>query len=245
MAFELPDLTYAYDALAPTIDTETMHVHHDLHHATYVKNANAAVEGHAELADRSAEDLLRSLDTVPAEVRTAVRNNVGGHVNHSLFWTCMGPAGGGGPTGELAEAIDSVFGSFESFKTTFNDGGATRFGSGWVWLVLNREGRLEVTSTPNQDTPISRRRRDAAGQRRVGARLLPHLPQPPAGVPGRMVERRRLGRRRPAVPRAPSADGDRRRVWRVGGSCRRTAHDPHSADAPLRSWAPVRRHPPP
>ena len=155
MAFELPDLTYAYDALAPTIDTETMHVHHDLHHATYVKNANAAVEGHAELAGRSAEDLLRSLDTVPAEVRNAVRNNVGGHVNHSLFWTCMGPAGGGGPTGELAEAVDSVFGSFESFKTTFNDGGATRFGSGWVWLVLNREGRLEVTSTPNQDTPLS------------------------------------------------------------------------------------------
>jgi Fe-Mn family superoxide dismutase len=132
-----------------------MHVHHDLHHATYVKNADAAVEGRAELAGRSAEDLLRSLDTVPAEVRTAVRNNVGGHVNHSLFWTCMGPAGGGGPTGEVAEAIDSVFGSFESFKTTFNNGGATRFGSGWVWLVLNREGRLEVTSTPNQDTPIS------------------------------------------------------------------------------------------
>ena len=155
MAFELPPLPYAYDALAPTIDAETMHVHHDLHHATYVKNANAAVEGHAELAGRSAEDLLRSLDTVPAEVRNAVRNNVGGHVNHSLFWTCMGPAGGGGPTGELAEAIDSVFGSFESFKTTFNDGGATRFGSGWVWLVLNREGRLEVTSTPNQDTPLS------------------------------------------------------------------------------------------
>jgi len=155
MAFELPDLTYAYDALAPTIDVETMHVHHDLHHATYVKNANAALEGHPELAGRSAEDLLRSLDTVPAEIRTAVRNNVGGHVNHSLFWTCMGPAGGGGPAGELAEAIDSVFGSFESFKTTFNDGGATRFGSGWVWLGLNREGRLEVTSTPNQDTPLS------------------------------------------------------------------------------------------
>jgi len=155
MAFELPSLPYAYDALAPTIDVETMHVHHDLHHATYVKNADAAVEGRAELAGRSAEDLLRSLDTVPAEVRTAVRNNVGGHVNHSLFWTCMGPAGGGGPTGEGAEAIDSVFGSFESFKTTFNNGGATRFGSGWVWLVLNREGRLEVTSTPNQDTPIS------------------------------------------------------------------------------------------
>jgi superoxide dismutase, Fe-Mn family len=155
MAFELPPLPYAYDALAPTIDVETMHVHHDLHHATYVKNADAAVEGRAELAGRSAEDLLRSLDTVPAEVRTAVRNNVGGHVNHSLFWTCMGPAGGGGPTGEVAEAIDSVFGSFESFKTTFNNGGATRFGSGWVWLVLNREGRLEVTSTPNQDTPIS------------------------------------------------------------------------------------------
>jgi len=155
MAFELPPLPYAYDALAPTIDVETMHVHHDLHHATYVKNADAAVEGRAELAGRSAEDLLRSLDTVPAEVRTAVRNNVGGHVNHSLFWTCMGPAGGGGPTGELAEAIDSVFGSFESFKTAFNNGGATRFGSGWVWLVLNREGRLEVTSTPNQDTPLS------------------------------------------------------------------------------------------
>jgi Fe-Mn family superoxide dismutase len=155
MAFELPPLPYAYDALAPTIDVETMHIHHDLHHATYVNNANAAVEGRADLADRSGEDLLRSLDTVPDEVRTAVRNNVGGHVNHSLFWTCMGPGGGGAPTGEVAEAIDSVFGSFESFKTTFNNGGATRFGSGWVWLVLNREGRLEVMSTPNQDTPLS------------------------------------------------------------------------------------------
>ena len=214
MAFELPPLPYAYDALTPTIDVETMHVHHDLHHATYVKNANAALEGHGELAGRSGEDLLRSLDTVPAEIRVAVRNNVGGHVNHSFFWTCMGPGGGGGPTGELAEAIDSVFGSFESFKTTFNNGGATRFGSGCVWLVLNREGRLEVTSTPNQDTPVVGRRRAAARQRRVGARLLPHLPQPPAGVPGRVVERRRLGRRRPAVRsgEAVGSAGRRRRV---------------------------------
>jgi Fe-Mn family superoxide dismutase len=154
MAFELPPLPYAYDALAPTIDAETMHVHHDLHHATYVKNANAAVEGHPDLAARSAEDLLRTLDTVPAEAREAVRNNVGGHVNHSLFWQFMGP-GGGAPAGALSEAIDSVFGSLESFKTAFNDGGAKRFGSGWVWLVLNREGRLEVTSTPNQDSPLS------------------------------------------------------------------------------------------
>jgi superoxide dismutase, Fe-Mn family len=155
MAFELPPLPYAYDALAPTIDAETMQVHHDLHHATYVKNANASVEGHADLADRSAEDLLRSLETVPAEARLAVRNNVGGHLNHSLFWQFMGPGGGGAPEGGLAEAIESVFGSFESFKTTFNDGGAKRFGSGWVWLVLNREGRLEVTSTANQDNPVS------------------------------------------------------------------------------------------
>jgi superoxide dismutase, Fe-Mn family len=155
MAFELAPLPYAYDALAPTIDAETMHVHHDLHHATYVKNANAAVEGHADLANRTAEDLLRSLDTIPADARTAVRNNVGGHLNHALFWQFMGPGGGGSPVGELAEAIDSVFGSFDSFKTTFNDGGTKRFGSGWVWLVLNREGRLEVTSTANQDSPLS------------------------------------------------------------------------------------------
>jgi Fe-Mn family superoxide dismutase len=155
MAFELPDLPYPHDALAPTIDAETMHLHHDLHHATYVQNANAAVEGIGDLSSRSAEDILRSLDRVPEEARPAVRNNVGGHLNHSLFWEFMGPGGGGRPGGALGEAIDSVFGSFESFTTTFNEGGTKRFGSGWVWLVLNREGRLEVTSTANQDNPIS------------------------------------------------------------------------------------------
>jgi len=154
MALELPPLPYAYDALEAAIDAETMQIHHDLHHNAYVTNANNALKDHPDLAAKSADELIRNLGAVPEAIRTAVRNNAGGHVNHSMFWTLMSPNGGGAPTGALAEAIDSVFGDFDSFKTTFNDGGVKRFGSGWVWLVVSPAGRLEVVSTPNQDNPV-------------------------------------------------------------------------------------------
>lgn len=153
MTMELPPLPYAYDALELAIDAETMRIHHDLHHATYVNNCNEALKGHPELASQAPEELIRHLSKVPESIRTAVRNNVGGHANHSMFWQFMSPNGGGEPTGELGEAISSAFGSVDAFRTLFNDGGAKRFGSGWVWLVLNPAGRLEVISTANQDNP--------------------------------------------------------------------------------------------
>ncbi|MDF0727180.1 superoxide dismutase SodA [Cytobacillus sp. S13-E01] len=153
MAFELPQLPYAYDALEPHIDKETMNIHHTKHHNTYITNVNAALSGNEELLSKSVEDLISNLDAVPEAVRTAVRNNGGGHANHSLFWTLLSPNGGGEPTGELADAINSKFGSFASFKEEFAKAAATRFGSGWAWLVVNN-GELEVTSTPNQDSPL-------------------------------------------------------------------------------------------
>ena len=152
MAFTVRPLPYDYDALASTIDVETMKLHHDKHHQAYVDNANKALEG-TDLADASVEDVLRNLDQLPEDKRTAVRNNAGGHANHSFFWEIMGPQAGGSPSGELASAIDSAFGSFDSFKETFNQNGVTRFGSGWTWLVWNGSG-LEAYSTPNQDSPI-------------------------------------------------------------------------------------------
>jgi Fe-Mn family superoxide dismutase len=151
MAFEVPPLPYGYDALAPTIDEQTMHLHHDKHHQAYVDNANKALDG-TEWADRTVEDVLRSLDALPEDKRGPVRNNAGGHANHSLFWELMGPNGGGGPSGDLAAAIDATFGSFDEFKQVFQSNGATRFGSGWTWLVWNGSG-LEAYSTPNQDSP--------------------------------------------------------------------------------------------
>ncbi|MDX8359578.1 superoxide dismutase SodA [Cytobacillus sp. IB215316] len=153
MAFELPKLPYEYDALAPHIDKETMTIHHTKHHNAYVTNLNAALEGNEELLSKSIEDVMSNLDAVPEAARTAVRNNGGGHANHSLFWTILSPNGGGAPTGELADEINNKFGSFDSFKEAFAKAGATRFGSGWAWLVVNN-GELEVTSTPNQDTPL-------------------------------------------------------------------------------------------
>ncbi|HDX9577597.1 TPA: superoxide dismutase [Mn] [Bacillus pseudomycoides] len=150
---ELPNLPYAYDALEPHFDKETMNIHHTKHHNTYVTNLNAALEGHAELAEKSIEELVANLNEVPEAIRTAVRNNGGGHANHSLFWTILSPNGGGQPVGELASAIEAKFGSFDAFKEEFAKAGATRFGSGWAWLVVNN-GELEVTSTPNQDTPL-------------------------------------------------------------------------------------------
>jgi Fe-Mn family superoxide dismutase len=155
MAHELPSLPYAFNALEPYIDERTMQIHHDLHHGGYVKNLNTALEGHADLQKLSIEDLLKKLNTVPDSIRTAVRNNGGGHFNHTIFWSIMGPNAGGQPGGELANALNSTFGSFDNFKDTFSKAAATRFGSGWVWLVKNGNGSLEVLSTPNQNNPVS------------------------------------------------------------------------------------------
>jgi superoxide dismutase, Fe-Mn family len=154
-AIELPPLPYAYDALEPHIDARTMQFHHDKHHAAYVKNLNAALDKHPELKSRSVEQLLSNLDDIPEDIRTTVRNNGGGHVNHSMFWRIMTPNGGGEPQGPIASAINKNFGSFATFKQQFNEAGASRFGSGWVWLVLNKDDRLEVMTTANQDTPLS------------------------------------------------------------------------------------------
>src|SRR5450432_2562260 len=154
MAFELPPLPYSKDALEPTIDAQTMEIHHDKHHAAYVNNLNKALEGHADLQSKSLEDLLKGLDSLPDGIRNAVRNNAGGHWNHSLFWTQMKKGGGGEPKGDLGSAITSTFGSFEEFKTKFAAAGVGRFGSGWAWLVV-KDGKLAIDSTPNQDTPIS------------------------------------------------------------------------------------------
>jgi superoxide dismutase, Fe-Mn family len=152
MPFELPDLPYPYDALEPHIDAETMQIHHDAHHKAYVDNANAALAG-TEWADRPVEAVLSAgIDVLPEEKQAAVRNNAGGHANHSLFWQIMSPDGGGAPSGELASAIDDVFGSVDELKTALNDGGVKRFGSGWTWLVWDGTG-LAVYSTPNQDSP--------------------------------------------------------------------------------------------
>ena len=151
---ELPNLPYAYDALEPHFDKETMNIHHTKHHNTYITNLNVALEGHAELADKSVEELVANLNEVPEAIRTAVRNNGGGHANHTFFWTILSPNGGGQPVGELATAIEAKFGSFDAFKEEFAKAGATRFGSGWAWLVVNN-GELEVTSTPNQDSPLT------------------------------------------------------------------------------------------
>ena len=153
MAHTLPPLPYPTNALEPHIDAQTMEIHHGKHHNAYVTNLNAALEKAPELADKSLEDLLRNLNSVPEAVRTAVRNNGGGHWNHTQFWQTMGPNGGGGPTGKLADAINAAFGDFEKFKEAFNAAGAARFGSGWVWLV-NEGGKLAITSTPNQDNPL-------------------------------------------------------------------------------------------
>lgn len=155
MAYELPSLPYAYDALEPHIDAKTMEIHHSKHHQGYVTKVNAALEGHPELASKSIEDLMSDLNSVPEDIRGAVRNNGGGHANHSLFWTIMSPNGGGTPSGEVAEAINKAFGSFDEFKTKFADAAATRFGSGWAWLCVKSGGEVHVESTPNQDTPLS------------------------------------------------------------------------------------------
>jgi Fe-Mn family superoxide dismutase len=153
MAFSVPDLPYPYDALEPHIDEATMRVHHDKHHQAYVDKANAALEG-TEWADRDVEDVLRNLSALPGDKQAAVRNNAGGHYNHTLFWQMLSPDGGGEPSGDLASAISDTFGSLDSFKEEFKNAGVARFGSGWAWLVKDGSG-LAIVSTPNQDSPIS------------------------------------------------------------------------------------------
>ena len=153
MAYSLPDLPYAYDALEPHIDARTMEIHHSKHHQAYINNVNAALEG-TDLADKPVEALIADLSAVPDAKRGAVRNNGGGHANHSLFWTVMGPGGGGTPAGDLAAAIDSDLGGFDAFKEAFSKAAATRFGSGWAWLCVGSDGKLCVCSTPNQDSPL-------------------------------------------------------------------------------------------
>ena len=155
MAFEVPALPYAYDALEPHIDEATMHLHHDKHHQAYVTNLNAALDKHPELAGKSPEQLLKDLNAVPEDIKAAVRNNGGGHVNHTMFWEIMKPGGGGEPTGPLLNAINSTFGSVDALKTAVNDAGVKRFGSGWTWLVKSADGKLAVVSTANQDNPMS------------------------------------------------------------------------------------------
>lgn len=154
-AHEVPALAYAYNALEPHIDEQTMHLHHDKHHAAYVTKLNGAIEKHPELGSKSPEELLRNVGALPEDVRGVIRNNGGGHVNHTMFWQIMGPKKGGNPTGAIADAINKTFGSFDAFKEKFEAAGANQFGSGWAWLVRTKSGEFKVTSTPNQDNPIS------------------------------------------------------------------------------------------
>jgi Fe-Mn family superoxide dismutase len=170
MAYELPPLPYDFDALEPHIDARTMEIHHDRHHATYVTNVNNALADQPELAAMSVEDLIADLASVPDAIRMAVRNNGGGHANHSLFWTLLSADGGGAPSGRLASAIDASFGGFEAFQAEFAQAATTRFGSGWAWLVKGSDGSLSVSSTPNQDSPIM----DGAGTLILGLDVWEH-----------------------------------------------------------------------
>ena len=154
MAFTLPPLPYDFSALEPHIDTMTMQIHHGKHHQAYVTNLNAALEGHPSLQNATIEEILSNINDVPESIRQAVINNGGGHHNHTLFWNIMGPNGGGEPTGALARAINDTFGSFAEFKTKIKDAGIKRFGSGWAWLVKDKDGKLHIYSTPNQDSPL-------------------------------------------------------------------------------------------
>ena len=155
MNFKLPELNYAYDELEPHIDKQTMEIHHTKHHQAYIDNLNKALEGHDKYKEMSIKELLKSLDDLPESIKTAVRNNGGGHLNHKMFWKIMSPRGGGSPVGELAKKIDEELGGFEKFKEDFKKAALGRFGSGWAWLVIGESGKLEIVSTPNQDNPIS------------------------------------------------------------------------------------------
>ena len=201
MAYQLPELPYAFDALEPHIDAKTMEIHHDKHHAAYVTNLNAALEG-TEWMDRPIDAVISNLEILPADKQAAVRNNGGGHANHTLFWESLSPDGGGEPTGALGEAVASTFGAFDVLRQQMIDAGIKRFGSGWSWLVWDGTG-LAVLSTPNQDSPDHGGQDAAARHRRLGARLLPQVPEPASRVSRGDLERRRLEcRRRPLRSRA-------------------------------------------
>ena len=154
MPFVLPPLPYGFDALEPHIDAKTMEIHHDKHHAAYVNNTNAALEKHPEWGTRSVEDLLWSINEVPEDIRTAIRNNAGGHSNHSIFWTIMGPGGGGSPSGRIADALKTTFGTYDAFKEQLSKTGVGQFGSGWAWLIADKNGKLSIKGYPNQDSPL-------------------------------------------------------------------------------------------
>ncbi len=173
MAYTLPDLNYSYDALEPHFDARTMEIHHTKHHHAYITKVNGAIEG-SDLADLSIEALISDLASIPDSIRGAVRNNGGGHANHSFFWNILSPNGGGTPTGALAEAINSELGGFDAFKSAFANAGATRFGSGWAWLVLKSDGTLSVTSTPNQDSPLMKGITEVEGTPIIGLDVWEH-----------------------------------------------------------------------
>ena len=192
MAYTLPELPYAHDALEPHIDARTMEIHHGKHHNGYVTKVNAAIVG-TDLENKSVEDLVSDLSTVPSDIQNAVRNNGGGHANHSLFWTIMKPGGGGAPGGDLAAAIDSDLGGFEKFKEAFSAAAATRFGSGWAWLSVDN-GKLVVESTPNQDRPADGRPHPNSRIGRLGTRLLFELSESSAGLHRVVFQYHHLGR---------------------------------------------------
>ena len=174
MAHELPALNYAHDALEPHIDARTMEIHHGKHHAAYVANLNKALEGHEEFQQKSITELIGDLASVPETIRGAVRNNGGGHFNHSMFWNVMQPGGANAPSGDLAAAIDSTFGSLDEMKSKFATAGATRFGSGWAWLAVNADGSLCVCSSPNQDSPVMTGVSDCPGKPVLGLDVWEH-----------------------------------------------------------------------
>ena len=199
MAHELPPLPYDYTALEPTIDEKTMHLHHDMHHAAYVKNLNAALDKHPELHKKSAEDLIRDLNAIPEDIRGAVRNNGGGHVNHTMFWNIMKPNGGGDPTGPIADVIKKTFGDFKTFQEKFNAAGARPVRQRMGLAGRRRQGRSEdrqhaESGQSHLAGPLSHLR-----QRRLGARLLPEVQQPPSRIPASLVERSQLGRNQQAL----------------------------------------------
>lgn len=173
MAYTLPKLDYAYDALEPHIDARTMEIHHSKHHNAYITKVNGAIEG-TEFADKDIHDLISDLSKVPGNIRGAVRNNGGGHANHSIFWKVISPNGGGNPSGDLASAIDSELGGFDAFKESFANAGATRFGSGWAWLIVKADGKLAVTSTPNQDNPLMKGVAEVEGTPLLGLDVWEH-----------------------------------------------------------------------
>ncbi len=228
MSFKLPELPYDPKALEPHIDARTMEIHHGKHHQAYINNLNAAIEGRDELKGKTAIELILDLEALPESIRTAVRNNGGGHVNHSLFWTVMGPRGGGRPSGSLAGAIDAAFGSFEGFQKQFSAAATTVFGSGWAWLCVGADGGLLVTKTPNQDNPVS----SGAGIPILGldverGRLEPRRRELQGGQGGREgAGRCRLGQGPVAAPGRRPQEPGRLNESEAGSACRRADRRP-------------------